>query len=121
MDFYRYRLRAPMYSTKIMVSYIKYLKFEIASNQRYELDTVQIRVLNEILFSYSKGIDIKVGDILSNRDIASQATSHVALKKLVEKGLIGYQTVSDNRAKYLVITKLGHKRFAELAKVASCA
>ena len=110
-----------MYSTKIIVSYIKYLKFEIASNQRYELDTVQIRVLNEILFSYSKGIDIKVGDILSNRDIASQATSHVALKRLVEKGLIGYQTVSDNRAKYLVITKLGHKRFAELAKVASCA
>ena len=110
-----------MYSTKIMVSYIKYLKFEIASNQRYELDTVQIRVLNEILFSYSKGIDIKVGDILSNLDIASQATSHVALKRLVEKGLIGYQTVSDNRAKYLVITKLGHKRFAELAKVASCA
>lgn len=110
-----------MYSSKILSSYIKYLKFEIASNERYELDTVQIRVLNEILFCYSKGQDIKVGDILSNREIASQATSHIALKKLVEKGLISYQTVSDNRTKYLVITKLGHKRFAELAKVAACA
>jgi DNA-binding MarR family transcriptional regulator len=110
-----------MYSTKLLSSYIKYLKFEIASNQRYELDTVQIRVLNEILFCYAKGQDIKVGDILSNREIASQATSHVALKKLVEKGLITYQTVSDNRTKYLVITKLGHKRFAELAKAAACA
>jgi DNA-binding MarR family transcriptional regulator len=110
-----------MYSTKILSSYIKYLKFEITLNKRYELDTVQIRALNEILFHYSRGQDIKVGDILSNREIASQATSHLALKKLVEKGLISYQTVSDNRAKYLVITKLGHKRFAELAKAAACA
>jgi DNA-binding MarR family transcriptional regulator len=110
-----------MYSTKLMSSYIKYLKFEISSNQRYELDTVQIRVVNEILFSLAKGESIKVGDILSNREIASQATSHVALKKLVAKGLISYETVTDNRTKYLVITKLGHKRFTELAKVAACA
>lgn len=110
-----------MYSTKLLSNYIKYLKFEITSNQRYDLNTAQIRILNEILFSYSKGIDIKVGDILSNREIASQATSHVALKKLVQKGLISYQTVSDNRTKYLVITKFGHKRFTELAKISACA
>jgi DNA-binding MarR family transcriptional regulator len=105
-----------MYSTKVLSSYINFLKFEITSNQRYELDTVQIRVLNQILFSFAKGIDIKVGDVLSNREIASQATSHIALKRLVEKKLISYLTVADSRAKYLVITKLGHKRFAELAK-----
>jgi len=110
-----------MYSTKILSSYIKFLQYEITSNQHYELDTIQIRVLNEILFSYSKGQSIKVGDILSNRDIASQATSHIALKKLVAKKLIIYQTISDNRSKYLIITKLGHKRFAELAKEAVCA
>jgi DNA-binding MarR family transcriptional regulator len=105
-----------MYSTKVLSSYINFLKFEITSNQRYELDTVQIRVLNQILFSFAKGIDIKVGDVLSNREIASQATSHIALKRLVEKKLISYLKVADSRAKYLVITKLGHKRFAELAK-----
>ncbi len=110
-----------MYSAKVLSSYIKYLKFEITSNQRYELDTVQIRVLNQILFSFVKGIDIKVGDVLSNREIASQATSHVALKRLVEKNLISYLMVTDSRAKYLVITKLGHKRFAELAKASFCA
>ena len=109
-----------MYSTKVLSSYIKYLNFEIASNERYELDPVQIRVLNRILFAFAKGEDIKVGGILSNRDIASQATSHIALKRLVEKKLISYLTVADSRAKYLVITKLGHKRFAELAKASFC-
>ena len=110
-----------MYSTTKLSGYIKYLKFEIASNDHYGLDTIQIRVLNQILFAFAKGEDIKVGDILSNRDIASQATSHIALKKLVAKKLIIYQTISDNRSKYLIITKLGHKRFAELAKEAVCA
>ena len=105
-----------MYSTKILSNYIKSLKFEISSNHRYGLDTTQIRVLNQILFAFAKGEDIKVGGILANRDIASQATSHIALKRLVEKKLISYLTVADSRAKYLVITKLGHKRFAELAK-----
>jgi DNA-binding MarR family transcriptional regulator len=105
-----------MYSTKVLSSYIKYLKFEIAANERYQLDPVQIRVLNQILFAFANKDDIKVGDILSNRGIASQATSHIALKKLVEKKLIDYLTVSDSRAKYLVITKLGHQRFSDLAK-----
>jgi DNA-binding MarR family transcriptional regulator len=105
-----------MYSTNVMSSYIKYLKFEIVSNKRYELDTIQIRVLNQILFAFENNEDIKVGDILSNRDIASPATSHIALKRLVEKKIISYLMVADSRAKYLVITKLGHKRFAELAK-----
>ena len=110
-----------MYSTTKLSGYIKYLKFEISSNERYELDTVQIRVLNYILFAFAKGEDIKVGGILANRDIASQATSHIALKRLVEKKLISYLTVADSRAKYLVITKLGHKRFVELTKAYFCA
>jgi DNA-binding MarR family transcriptional regulator len=110
-----------MYSTKVLSNYIKSLKFEIASNERYGLDTIQIRVLNQILFAFAKGEAIKVGGILSNRDIASQATSHIALKRLVEKKLISYLKVADSRAKYLVITKLGHKRFAELAKASFCA
>ena len=110
-----------MKTDKLLSNYIKYLKFELATNERYELDQTQIRVLNEILFSYSQGREIKVGDILSNRDIASQATSHAALKKLVAKKLISYLTVSDSRVKYLTITRLGHKRYQDLSKAAACA
>ena len=85
-------------------------------NDQYELDPIQIRVLNEILFSLAAGKEIKVGDILIHHEIASQATLHAALKKLVAQKLVSYRIATDTRAKYLEITKLGFTRYKELAK-----
>ena len=85
-------------------------------NDQYELDPIQIRVLNEILFSQAAGKEIRVGDILTHHEIASQATLHAALKKLVAHQLVSYRLAKDTRAKYLEITKLGHSRYKELAK-----
>ena len=88
----------------------------MAINDQYELDPIQIRVLNEILFSLAAGKEIRVGDILSHYEIASQATLHAALKKLVSRHLVSYRMARDTRAKYLEITKLGHSRYKELTK-----
>ena len=88
----------------------------MAINDQYELDPIQIRVLNEILFSLAAGKEIKVGDILIHHEIASQATLHAALKKLVAQQLVSYRIATDTRAKYLEITKLGFTRYKELAK-----
>ena len=88
----------------------------MAINDQYELDPIQIRVLNEILFSLAAGKEIKVGDILIHHEIASQATLHAALKKLVAQQLVSYRIANDTRAKYLEITKLGFTRYKELAK-----
>ena len=85
-------------------------------NDQYDLDPIQIRVLNEILFNLATGKEIRVGDILTHHEIASQATLHAALKKLVAGQLVGYRTARDTRAKYLEITKLGYSRYKELAK-----
>ena len=104
---------------KKLKAYIAYLKSEASSNAQYRLDPIQIRVLNEILFSLSDNKAIKVGDILLLSEIASQATLHAALKKLVANKMIVYRTVSNSRAKYLEITDLGHKRFLELLKAFS--
>lgn len=57
-----------------------------------------------------------MGDILIHHKIASQATLHAALKKLVAQQLVSYRMAKDTRAKYLEITKLGHTRYKELAK-----
>ena len=88
----------------------------MAINAQYELDPIQIRVLNEILFSLAAGKEVRVGDILTHHEIASQATLHVAIKKLVAHELVSYRMVKDTRAKYLEITKLGYSRYKELAK-----
>ena len=80
------------------------------------MDPIQIRVLNEILFSLAAAKDIRVGDILTHQEIASQATLHAALKKLVAGQLVSYRTARDTRAKYLEITNLGYGRYKELAK-----
>ena len=101
---------------KKLIAYIRYLKSEIAVNDQYDLDPIQIRVLNEILFSLVAGKEIKVGDILIHHEIASQATLHAALKKLISQGLINTRTTLNTRAKYLEITKLGYSRYKELTK-----
>ena len=92
------------------------MRAELDINAKYDLDPIQIRVLNEILFAESNNKKINVGQILRHREIASQATLHAALKKLQAKQLISYETENDSRVKYLMLTKLGLKRYGELAK-----
>jgi len=92
------------------------LRAELDINAKYDLDPIQIRVLNEILFTESNNQKINVGQILSRREIASQATLHAALKKLQAKQLISSETENDSRVKYLILTKLGLKRYDELVK-----
>ena len=101
---------------KKLIAYIHYIRSELAINDQYELDPIQIRVLNEILFSLAAGKEIRVGDILTHQEIASQATLHAALKKLIARQLVSYRTALDTRAKYLEITNLGYGRYKELAK-----
>lgn len=97
------------------MSYIKYLKQEQLINHVYDLDHFEIKILNEILFATQENKSLRVSDILALKNIASPATLHAALKKLVGKNLILYRTVADSRVKYLELTKLGMKRYSDLA------
>ena len=92
------------------------MRLELDLNDRYELDFIQVRVFNEIVFATSLGKTSNVGDLLSHREIASQATIHAALKKLVASKLVSYRTIRESRVKYLEITPLGKKRLSELSK-----
>ena len=74
-------------------------------------------VLNTVFLTLAANVTPKVGDILSHREIASQATIHAALKKLRHKKLISFWSANDSRAKYIELTKLGLKRFDALANI----
>ena len=79
------------------------------------MDHIQVDVLNVVFLSLTANLTPKVGDILSHREIASQATIHAALKKLKQKKMISFWSSNDSRAKYVQLTKLGQKRFETLA------
>jgi len=74
-------------------------------------------VLNTVFLTLAANVTPKVGDILSHREIASQATIHAALKKLRHKKMISFWSANDSRAKYIELTKLGIKRFDILANI----
>jgi len=104
---------------KKLLAYIKYVRQEEAINTFYGLDPIQIQVLNAVVFALSDKRDGKVGDLLLLAHIASPATIHAALKKLIGNGLIGFRRATDSRAKYVELTELGLKRFNDLAKAMS--
>jgi len=104
---------------KKLLAYIKYVRQEEAINTFYGLDPIQIQVLNAVVFALSDKRDGKVGDLLLLAHIASPATIHAALKKLIGNGLISFRRATDSRAKYVELTELGLKRFNDLAKAIS--
>ena len=79
------------------------------------MDPIQIKVLNEIIFSLSQNKIISVGDVLTHIDIASRATLHAALKKLISKNMISLRLINENRTKFIELTYLGETRYKELA------
>jgi len=99
-------------------TYIKYLKYESEINALYSLDFFQIKILNELIYAEEKGIQLCVSDIMAFKHIASPATIHSGIKKLLAKELINFRTVSDTRIKYVELTALGLERFKNLSKAA---
>jgi DNA-binding MarR family transcriptional regulator len=79
------------------------------------LDLFQIKILNAILFAEEKKQQICVSDLLAMSDIASPATVHAALKKLTSKNLLMFETIPDNRSKFIKLTREGQERFTTLS------
>lgn len=76
-------------------------------------------MLNELAFTLSAGSTLRVGEILDIRDIASPATIHAALKKLVAKDLVQIIVTNQNRIKLIELAPTGHKRLKDLANALS--
>ena len=99
-------------------AYIQYLKYESEINALYNLDSFQIKILNELIYAEEKGLHLCVSDLMALKHIASPATIHSSIQKLLAKELISFRTVSDTRIKYVELTNLGLDRFRNLSKAA---
>lgn len=97
--------------------YINYLATLDKSNRQLDIDAIDELLLNAIAkASYEERI-LNVKDLLGLKEIASQATIHGRLKRLVEKKLISLKgNQVDARVKEVMLTKLSTKRFELLNK-----
>jgi hypothetical protein len=97
--------------------YLHYLTILEKSNQEFDLDGVDVLLLNFIAKADDKKQTLNVKDLLSLKEIASQATIHGRLKQLVAKKLIVLnEDKVDGRVKEVMLTKLAYKRYELLSK-----
>jgi DNA-binding MarR family transcriptional regulator len=97
--------------------YFRYLAILEKSNRQLDLDNADILILNVVAKANDAGHSLNVKDLLSLKEIASQATIHGRLKHLVKAKLITLKSNKDDgRLKEVVLTKLAHKRFEILSK-----
>jgi DNA-binding MarR family transcriptional regulator len=100
-----------------LIKYFKYLAILEKSNRQLDLDNTDVLILNVVAKANSAGHSLHVTDLLSLKEIASQATIHGRLKYLVKAKLISLRSNKvDGRIKEVALTKLAHKRFETLSK-----
>lgn len=97
--------------------YFYYLTILEKSNKEFDLDGVDVLLLNFIAKADDKKQTLNVKDLLLLKEIASQATIHGRLKQLVAKKLIVLnEDKVDGRVKEVMLTKLAYKRYELLSK-----
>lgn len=97
--------------------YFKYLTILEKSNRQLDLNNTDVLILNTIAKANDARSILYVKDLLSLKEVASQATIHGRLKHLVDSKLITLKSNNaDGRLKEVVLTKLAHKRYEILSK-----
>lgn len=97
--------------------YLYYLTILEKSNKEFDLDGVDVLLLNFIAKADDKKQTLNVKDLLLLKEIASQATIHGRLKQLVARKLIVLnEDKVDGRVKEVMLTKLAYKRYELLSK-----
>ena len=97
--------------------YLLYLKQCDDLDAKYKLDDIEIKLLNEIAYALLAESCLTVSGMLTLKKIASPATLHAAMKRLIVKNLIVQIPAKDSRAKYLDLSKSGWKRYSELSDI----
>ena len=97
--------------------YLLYLKQCDDLDAKYNLDDIEVKLLNQIAYALLAESSLTVSGALSLKQIASPATIHAAMKRLIIKNLIVQIPAQDSRTKHLDLSKLGWKRYAELSDI----
>ena len=107
-------------NAELMAFALKYLNFSDLQNRlfnSYHIDYRQCEILRFVFRSYSKQQSIKISDVLSLQEIASQATIHKIVHELIKVNLLKSESdPNDERVKYLTPTPASLELFSELGK-----
>jgi DNA-binding MarR family transcriptional regulator len=97
--------------------YFYYLTILEKSNKEFDLDGIDVLLLNFIAKANDKKQRINVKDLFLAKELASKATIHGRLKKLVAKKLVVLnEDKIDGRVKEVMLTQLAHRRYELLSK-----
>jgi hypothetical protein len=98
-------------------AYLLYLKQCKELDAKYDLDHNEIKLLNEIALAIISSKALTVSKALELHAIASPATIHAAMKRLIVKQMVVQVPSKDSRTKYLELKKLGLQRYSELSEI----
>jgi DNA-binding MarR family transcriptional regulator len=96
-------------------AYLKFLADQAEDKARIGLSANQVALLEYVFRETATGRVLRVQDLITLSEIASQATLHGALKGLIAKGLIlAKADKTDGRVKEVVLAAQGKKYFERL-------
>lgn len=96
-------------------AYLNFLAAQAAEKARLELSSNQVALLEYVFKESATGRVLRVQDLINLSNLASQATLHGALKRLIDKGLINTKlSKEDGRVKEIVLAPAGKQYFARL-------
>ena len=100
---------------------LKYLNFAHSNEKihaKYKVELKESQILRMVAKAYLENVPIRVQDLIDLRIIASPATIHASMKRLISKGMIGVKECKkDGRVKYLYPTTKSLKLYCEIAQL----
>lgn len=98
-----------------MRQFLEFIELINQINENFYLNDYEIKMLDLVAKAHISRNPICIRELIHQPGIASQATLHVAFKKLAVKGLlIARRDKRDGRSKTVALTKLALNRYAEL-------
>jgi DNA-binding MarR family transcriptional regulator len=98
-----------------MLKYLKFMEQVKQLNKQFDLSYYEIELLDTAAKAHFSEQPIFVGDLIYQRNIATQATLHAVLKRLIEKKLLSTKYhEEDGRVKKVALTKASIEHYKRL-------
>ncbi len=101
---------------KTYLRFVELLQVMKGSPDFPDLDEIDQNLLNQIASLFFEGKPLLVGDLIFSNKIASAATLHRRLSRLLKVDLIRHGSDADGRKKYLELTPKSCDYFSKLGK-----
>lgn len=104
--------------TQLALRYLNFAHSNEKIHAKYQVELKENQILRMVAKSYLEDVPVRVQDLIDLRIIASPATIHASMKRLISKGMIGVKECKkDGRIKYLYPTAKALKLFGEIAQL----